>query len=203
MQLLDAKLKMFKSKSQFVCDNNRLDSTPVKGRLKFFTFSDPERKYIDKENLVELKPDELFRKGQSLAFGKKYDESRIVLRYLLNKTPNYHDARILLGRTFAWNGQYDTARTFFQEVLSRSPAYDDAFNASADIEFWIGNHEKSLLLIEEGLTFNPDNVDLLARRARALWIAGKTEQSRKIAEAVLARAPQHELALDILQKSKP
>jgi phosphoglycerol transferase MdoB-like AlkP superfamily enzyme len=197
---LESDLLAFKARSVFACENNRLDKPATKSHLELFTLSDKDKTFITHEHLESLTPDQLFLKARELAFARNYDDSRSVLKLLLNQSPNYHDARILLARTFAWNSEYDTAKFFLKQVLSRAPGYDEAYNASIDIEYWQGHREEALALTEKGLRFNPGNADLLARKARSLWLLGKNKEAKTIVDEVLKTSPQHELALELHQK---
>ncbi|MFZ6010972.1 MAG: sulfatase-like hydrolase/transferase [Bacteroidota bacterium] len=199
---LQKKLELFNAKSVFACENNMLDSGIALRQSKLFKFTFSEIRFIEVQKLDALMPDGLFFKARDLALSKQYGESRTVAKYLLNRSPNYHDARILLARTFAWSGQYDSARFYLQQVLGRSPAYADAYVACADVEFWDGRHEEALLFARSGLKVNPGNADLLAREARALWNTGKKDDARKIVQHVLTGNPQHELALDLQAKMR-
>ncbi|MBT1700745.1 sulfatase-like hydrolase/transferase [Fulvivirgaceae bacterium PWU4] len=200
---LQEKLQLFKNRSVYAVEHNRVDTVASGHKLQLFTFTEHEEKFIRGHGLKDLKPDELFAKARALAFEKKRDDSRIVLRVLLNESPNYHDARILLARTFAWDNRYDTAHFFLAQVIERAPAYGDAYNALADIEYWKGNHGQSLTLAEKGLLSNPEDPELMARRARGLWMTGRKEEAKKITEAVLQKWPQNEVALDLIKKLAP
>jgi lipoteichoic acid synthase len=199
---LQDKLDDFVAKSIFAVENNKLDKSPVKSHQQFFTFSKEEDEYLTRNDLQNLKSDDLFAKARGLAIGKSYKESRIVARYLLNEAPNYHDARVLLARTFAWDGQYDTARYFLNQVLARSPAYSDAYVALIDMEYWNGSNIKGLELATKGLAKNPDDADLLAAQARALFMLDRRSEAKKIIDKVLSEKPGHELALDLKRKLK-
>lgn len=202
-RIMTEKLRSFKTKSLIACERNLLDKGGSGKRLKLFKFTDREKEYIEDQNLAGLKPDEAFKKGQELAFAKNYDQSRIVLRYLLNKSPNYHDARILLGRTFAWNSGYDSAKSFYDEVLKRSPSYDDAYSAYSDVDYWEGDIEHSLAMCEEGLKSNPTNIELKARKARALLALGRKSEAYELSQQVLKESPAQEVALDVNKRSQP
>ncbi|MGC4022333.1 MAG: sulfatase-like hydrolase/transferase [Cyclobacteriaceae bacterium] len=196
---LKQKLKNFKAKSIHAIENNRLDKSTFTAKNKF-VFAPDESKYITGNRLSELKPDDLFFKARQLAFDKAYKESSIVSRFLLNKSPNYHDARVLLGRVFAWQSKYDTARYFLNQVLTRNPKYADAYNALADIEYWNGQNENSLKYVMKGLENNPNDLELMARQARALIGLGKKSEAKKIVKAILSQQPQQEMANDLQKR---
>lgn len=199
---LALKLETFNSKARFALDNNRVDKVTTGGSRPDFAFTADEQDFLRSEKLETKLPDEIFQRARQLATLKKYTESRLLTMYLLNQAPNYHDARLLLGRTFAWNAQYDTAQHFFSDVLKRAPLYQDAFVALADLWFWKGDHDKSVKYIDEGLSVHPGDPDLVARKARMHLMAGKKAEARRLASAVLEKIPDHEIATDVLAKTR-
>lgn len=202
-QVLQKKLQSFKDRSVFAVEHNRLDKAATKHNPQSFTFTSAEEDFIRSNGLSDLAPAALLAKAQAFISEKRFGDSRIVLRVLLNESPNHHDARIMLAHTFAWENRYDTARFFVMQVLARAPAYSDAYSVLADIEYWKGNHAQSLANAEKGLLSNPEDPELMARKARGLWMMGKKEEAKKITEAVLQKWPQNEVALDLIKKLAP
>ncbi|MEQ8531407.1 MAG: tetratricopeptide repeat protein, partial [Imperialibacter sp.] len=86
--------------------------------------------------------------------------------YLLNNSPNYSDARILIGRTFVWEGKYSQATPILQEAQRRSPNYEDVYQALADVYFWSEQTDSSRLWVDEGLERFPKSVQLQQKRKR-------------------------------------
>lgn len=199
---LQQKLRRFAWESKMVCEENRLDSLNRPNPLRVFSFTSAEKEIIEDEDLEDQNPEEIFNNARKIALKNDFEKSRVLLRYLLNGKPNFHDARVLLSRTFAWDKQYDTARVFLKQVLDRSPYYEDAYNAYADIAFWKGETSEASAWTEKGLTYHPASLDLLARRARALWTAGDLTSARSLTEKILKQNSKHELALEMDQKLK-
>src|SRR5688572_9419692 len=75
------------------------------------------------ESWRTLSSDDIFLQAREKAFNGKREEARQMLRYALEKSPDYHDIRILLGRTYAWDAQREEARKEFRMVLSKSPEH--------------------------------------------------------------------------------
>jgi tetratricopeptide (TPR) repeat protein len=123
-----------------------------------------------------------------------------VLKYLLNESPNYHDARIFFARTFGWEGQYDSARNYLQQTKLRAPNHAELYVAWADIEYWSGNPEVSLELACEGLKHDSINNELLGRKARILLIKGNRGDAETITQKILKSDPSNEIANGILKK---
>ncbi|SKC84151.1 LTA synthase family protein [Ohtaekwangia koreensis] len=195
------KLKRFKAKNTFACDHNRVDKRSAP-KLVLFTFSASEQQILDDLKIESLDVDQQFIKARDVAFEKQYLQSRTILKYLLNKNPNYHDARILLARTYAWDARYDSAMLYIQQALQRSPYYADAYVAWGDLEYWQGHHQQSAHAIKKGLSIDSSNIDLRARHARVLILEGKNKDAEKILLEVLAKDPNQEIAKDLIRKLK-
>lgn len=201
-QMLVEKLRHFKINSVFACDNNRVDKRASPFKPVLFTFTAHERKLLEDIPLKSMTPDDQYSRARELAFQKAYQKSRAILKYCLNKSPNYHDARVLLARTYAWAGQYDSARLYLQQTLDRNPSYADAYVAWSDLEYWQGNTKPLKQIIAKGLRADSGNVDLLARRARTLFHEDKNDSARALVDIILSRDPQQEIARDLKPKLK-
>lgn len=198
-QQLTEKLNIFKEISLFACEQNQLIKATNGPASNVFTFTNEEESYLNTLQAEKLGSDVLYRQARALAVEKKYTECRALARFVLNKSPNYHDARILLARTFAWDGHYDTARYFLKQVLGRSPNYEDGLMASIDVEYWSGNHEQALS-ISQGISLENVSTELTARKARSLFMMGKKEEAKKMLMQILKTNPEHPLSLDLLAK---
>ena len=113
-------------------------------------------------------PDELFVLARTLAVQGERAQARTVLHLLLQRAPEYDDARILLARTHAWDGQYDTARAILENALKRNPALLDACTALSDVNLWSSRFDQALAAAQSGLRLFPQDDQLLLRKARAL-----------------------------------
>lgn len=199
---LSEKLKRFKINSAFACDNNRVDKRASPSKPVLFAFTAHEQQLLEDTHVNTMTPDEQYRKARELAFQKAYQPSRAIVKYCLNKSPNYHDARVLLARTYAWAGQYDSAKLYLQQTLDRNPAYADAYVAWGDLEYWQGHMQAMKEIIAKGLRADSGNVDLLARQARTFFHEDKNDSARILLNIVLSRDPQQEIARDLKLKLK-
>jgi lipoteichoic acid synthase len=186
----------FVAKSTVALNQNRLipaDLVMMEAE-KYFQFNDEEMQYLKNRKLLETAPDTLFFEARSLAFAKDYVNSRIILKYGLSKSPNYHDMRVLLARTFAWDGQYDSAYHYLNETLDRAEKYEDAFVAYSDLLFWDGKKNEMLAMIEKGLKNYPESADLKVRMARYYLNNDEFDKGSALLKEVLRKDPRNELA---------
>jgi tetratricopeptide (TPR) repeat protein len=197
---LAEKLKRFKVNSAFACDNNRVDKRASPSKPVLFVFTNHEQQLLEDIQVKTMSPDEQYSKARELAFQRAYQPSRAILKYCLNKSPNYHDARVLLARTYAWAGKYDSAKLYLQQTLDRNPAYGDAYVAWSDLEYWQGHTRPMKEIIAKGLRADSGNVDLLARQARTFFHEDKNDSARILLNIVLSRDPQQEIARDLKLK---
>jgi len=166
-QSLRTRLAEFQARNRYACDSNRVDRGTSTVVLAGFRLTSSEQGYLKQISIDSLNPDQQFEKARQLAFDKKYELSRIVTKYILNKSPNFHDTRVLMARTFGWQQRFDSARLLLNQTLERAPSYPDAYVALADIEFWAGDLKKSLHVAQQGLITNPNLDELKSRIRRA------------------------------------
>ncbi|GHN01751.1 hypothetical protein WSM22_32400 [Cytophagales bacterium WSM2-2] len=198
---LKNKLKDFQSASTYAFENNKLDKVQTK-RTTLFAFNAKEKKYLSDSGITKLNPDDQFVKARARAFAKDYFKSRAISKNILNKSPNYHDARILLARTFAWDGKYDSAKLFLEQTIQRAPTYADAYAALSDVYFWKDQLALSLTTVDNGLKFNSADAELLSRKARALTTLGQNREARKIIEDLSKRPFENEITSQLKRKFK-
>jgi lipoteichoic acid synthase len=192
------KLARFKQLNRYVLENNKVDS--VGDQLDQFTFSTKEKIFLESQKVPQANSDQQFEKAKILAYSKQYNESRACLKYLLNSSPNFHDARVLLARTYGWSGVYDSATLYLEQTLKRSPRYADAYVALADVAYWKGEQNRADSITNEGLQYHNSNAELLARKARSFYLNGKLNEARELVNQVLSQQPDNEIALDLKTK---
>lgn len=136
-----------------------------------------------------LDSDDLFRQARELAREGGREEARRLCRSILDRHPDYHDARVLLARLHAWDRDYPAAREQLTLVLERRPAHLDARHALIDIELWSDRHEEALRLCDEGLLLHPQEASLHLRRAKALSALDRVEEAERAAWRALELDP--------------
>lgn len=115
----------------------------------------------------ELTTDELFIKARAAAFDEDdYPKAIELTKLALEKSPNYADVRIFLGRLYTWTDRNAEAREAFERVLSENPGYEDGSLAYANLEYWNDNSQKALVILNKGIEKNPGSEDLLLLQAR-------------------------------------
>src|ERR1044072_1742899 len=121
--------------------------------------------------------DGLYAQARDLAFNGKRQAAREICASILQRSPNYHDARLLLGRLYLWDWQYESARTELTQVVTLKPAYADARDALIDVELWSDHPDEALRLCEEGLNLDPNNKNFYYKKAKALKYLHKTSEA--------------------------
>jgi len=116
-----------------------------------------------------LSSDSLLQLARKTAFDEKdYDKAKAYLHRALQKSPDYADIRIFLGRIYTWTKNYDSAKLCFSQVLQKQPGYEDASIAYTDLEYWNDHNEQALQVCNAGLQYHPASEELLLRKARIL-----------------------------------
>jgi YaiO family outer membrane protein len=127
--------------------------------------------------------DEMFERARTLAFDDGDRESaRELCRQILERSPNYTDVRVFLGRLFAWDRDYESARRELRGVVEEQPDNDDARSALIDVELWDDRPGEALRLADEGLASDPNDAELAERRVRALDRLGRPREALEAAE---------------------
>lgn len=111
--------------------------------------------------------DSLFQVARTLAFSSNYPESKLLCKKILEKSPNYQDVQVLLGRVYFWNKQTDSALIILSQSIRLNP-YEDAYIALSDIQRWSGNLLDALKTSEDGLLFFPSSEELFIRKIKTL-----------------------------------
>lgn len=138
--------------------------------------------------------DEMFARARGLAFSGKRPEAIALCREALQRSPRYHDIRVLIGRIHAWEGRYPEGRAELQQVLQDDPGHADARQALVDLELWADQPGAALRLCDEGLAVNPAQPALLFRKARAQKNLGAYAEALVTARLAQAADPGvHEL----------
>ena len=113
--------------------------------------------------------DGLFQAARAAAFDHKdYPLAKRYCLKALERSPNYADIRIFLGRLYTWSDQVDSAKACFETVLQREPDNEDASIAYADLQYWNDHYKETIAICDEGLKANPNSKDLWLRKAKAL-----------------------------------
>jgi YaiO family outer membrane protein len=150
-----------------------------------------------------LGADEIFQQARPKAFASsERAEARKMLAYILQRSPDYHDVRILLARTYAWDGVYDSARHHLQHVLNVSPDNEDALSASIDTELWSDKYLDGLRLSESALKRYPNNRDFMFKKASALNNLKREDEALVLLQQILTIDPGYQQAAKLQQTIK-
>ncbi|WP_276373795.1 YaiO family outer membrane beta-barrel protein [Chryseolinea sp. H1M3-3] len=146
--------------------------------------------------------DEILTLARDEALHGNRENARNMLRYILEKNPDYHDVRILLGRTYAWDGKRAEARKELQVVLSKKDHHEDALSALIDVEMWDDQYAQALALVDLALTSYPNSEEFLFKRARILNNMKKDNDAIIALNQLLVVYPSHEKGLALLKVIK-
>ncbi|HET8866047.1 MAG TPA: YaiO family outer membrane beta-barrel protein [Gracilimonas sp.] len=124
--------------------------------------------------------DEAFQQARELAFDGQREEARELAYAILERSPDYHDVRILIARTYAWDGSYDKARVELNYVLEKRPDYKDALFAAIDNERWAENETAMLNYSKQAVKYHSVDKDVLLKRAESLNSAGKDKEALQV-----------------------
>ncbi|HEY0896583.1 MAG TPA: YaiO family outer membrane beta-barrel protein, partial [Sphingobacteriaceae bacterium] len=147
--------------------------------------------------------DELFQMARKTAFEEKNYQKAIQLsKEALNKSPEYADIQIFLGRLYTWSDYPDSARTVLSAAFKNHPDNDDAALAYASLEYWNKNSPGALVIADQGLSKSPESPSLLLLKARILEDLERTSEAAETAEKLLKIEPKNPQARALASRLK-
>ncbi len=134
--------------------------------------------------------EELYSQARTAAFeSKNYTLAKQLAKSAIQKSPDYLDIRIFLGRLYTWDKQIDSARMVFQQVIQQKADVEDVYIAYANLEFWNDNSEKALILSNQGLSYFPSSVELAILKAKFLNDLNKWAEADQVISEVINMHP--------------
>src|SRR5690606_35560033 len=117
----------------------------------------------------EKTADDLFTQARTVAFDQKdYPAAISLAKQALEKSPDYTDISVFLGRLYTWNKNVDEARAVFQDLEQKQVQDEDFYLAYASLEYWNDEEVKALEIADKGLTQNPQSEALWLLKAKIL-----------------------------------
>ena len=139
-----------------------------------------------------LSSDELFANARNAAFEKKdYTTAINLAKQALEKSPNYTDISVFLGRLYTWTDNVDAARQVFEELEQKNTQDEDFFVAYASLEYWNNNYEKAINIIDKGLNYHPKSEALLLLKAKVYNSNNNFVEAEKTTSAILEINPKN------------
>ena len=136
--------------------------------------------------------DELFKQARAAAFdNKNYPVAISISKQALQKSPDYKDIRVFLGRVYTWSDKLDSARNEFETVLRQEPAHEDASLAYANLENWNDGPQKALELINTSLQQHPESKELLLLKAKILSAQENYREANAVILKLLSSDPKN------------
>ena len=162
-----SKLQETRMEMRLLCEQNLLVPDTIPGinynKVEQFTIHPFDWEWLVENNLDTAAVDAVFFQARAYAFDKRNELARLCLKHVLNQSPNYADARILLGRTYAWEGRHQEAEQILLKALYRAPQYEDVYVALSDNYRWWGKINQARAILEQGLNRLPESSELNAK----------------------------------------
>ncbi len=190
---LEAKLNRFRAINTFVTTGEHLYPGAVRDTAQERLAATEDSLFLEL-GLDKKTPTAAFQVAQQLAWKGEYAQAQAITLRLLRDTPNFHDARALLGRTYAWQHNYSLARETLTDLVRRAPEYVDGNVALIDEEIWAGNGKQALAAANAALARSPDTPELLLGKARALESLGLKREALAELDALKAVDPNNAAA---------
>lgn len=129
--------------------------------------------------------DSAFQQARTLAFSSKYTAAISLCKKIIERSPNYQDVHVLLGRVYFWDDQKDSAISTLSQTIKLKP-YEDAYIALADILRWTNQPLQSLKTSEEGLHYFSSSEELMIRKIKALDDLKEYKKAYQLSDSLLS-----------------
>jgi len=140
----------------------------------------------------DLSADEIFLRARHQAFEQKdYSEAIKLSKQALQKTPEYIDISIFLGRLYTWSDYIDSARMVFTDLDNRKVEDEDFFLAYASLEFWNEQPANANAIVDKGIALHYDSQDLLLLKTKINYSNNNYEIAERSVNRLLELNPKH------------
>lgn len=144
------------------------------------------------QNQTSLTADELLLQAKEAAFERKnYNQAISLLKEGLQKSPNYTDLSIFLGRLYTWSDQIDSARLVFSDLNNRGVNEEDFYLAYGSFLYWNDYTEQAAQLLQDGLKHHPNSQDLLLLKAKISSSSSDYSTAQQTIDKLLQINPRH------------
>ena len=114
-----------------------------------------------------------------------------LAKQALEKSPNYTDISVFLGRLYTWTDKVDAARQVFDELEQKNTQDEDFFLAYASLEYWNNNYEKAINITDKGLNYHPKSEALLLLKAKVYNSNNNFVEAERTISAILEINPKN------------
>jgi tetratricopeptide (TPR) repeat protein len=152
------------------------------------------------ENLTS---DELFAKARKAAFDEKdYPTAIKIAQQALEKSPDYTDISIFLGRVYTWSNDLTSARQVFDKLDQRNVKDEDFYIAYASLEYWNNQYDKAISILDKGLSYHPQSEELWLLKAKVYNSNNQYIEAEKATSSVLGINPKNTEARALANRIK-
>ena len=139
-----------------------------------------------------LSSDEYFQEARKTAFDQKDYPAAIKLCNLaLQKSPDYTDIEVFLGRLYYWNDKADSARYILAAAQQKNPDHEEAAIALTDVEYFSDNYSTALAYCENFLRHHTSK-ELMLRKAKCLSALKRYKEAYTLTDSILQTDPHND-----------
>ena len=145
------------------------------------------------DELVDARPDHFeahHRRGEALAYLKRYEESEESFRAAVRLMPGSPSAHNGLGAALARLGREDEAVACYHRALGLAPGMAEAWNNLGRLHRFIGD-EEGLAALDQAIRLRPDFAEAHNNRAQVLNSLRRFDEAMVACERALAINPDH------------
>lgn len=151
----------------------------------------------------DLTSDELFTHARAAAFeSKDYSKAIGLIKEAIQKSPDYADLHIFLGRLYTWSDKIDSATYVFVNMHNKNVKAEDFYLAYGYMLYWNNINQKAAKIINEGLQEHPSSEDLLVLHSKFNYGIKQYGEADKSVTRLLQINPKNTEANSLAQNLK-
>lgn len=188
---IEEKLAKFKLYNNYATTNNALyENVEFEDNVReYYAFDANQKSLLTQINSDSINSDSLIALAQGFMKADKYDTAITVLKYTLNRSPNYADARILLGRIYYWQDKLELSEKELSIAVVRSPQYKDGYRALTDCLEERENYLRLYTVIDSALSIEPNYEYYAYLKALSLYKINLNDSTQNIIDSIKVRYP--------------
>ena len=120
---------------------------------------------------------------------KNYAKAIELGKIGVEKSPNYLDFYISLGRAYKYTNEIDSARYYFNHVISKSIKYREAHSYIIQLELDEQNIEAATIAVEKALQLYPDEKNFYLLKLRIINTENNFKKSADYLQFLITKYP--------------
>lgn len=123
---------------------------------------------------------------------KDFEGAEAEFNFILNKNPEYHQARYYLATAYASQERIDEAVNELEKIPPSESIYIKSIGFSSFLLRSIQNYSKGLEIVDKAISFKPSNIEILGYKAALLKESGDIKSALNVLIEIQKLEPENE-----------